>query len=117
MKYIHYLNFFALGITLLLYLAIYTGMLAQLILGPLQLFLAVTITIKYYSSLNGQCKSLILKYWVLALASGLAALITWFANSNEVPFIILLVFVFPMSVACYFVYVTGCINQYLTPKP
>ncbi|KOS07636.1 hypothetical protein AM493_17495 [Flavobacterium akiainvivens] len=117
MKYIHYINFFALGITLLLYVTLFLGMFAQLILGSLQLLLAAIITIAYYEKLNERCKKLLLRYWAFALAAVFIALVTWLAYEDNTTATVLFIFVIPMCVACYFVYVTSCINGYLNPEP
>jgi hypothetical protein len=123
MKTIHRINAFVTSATLTLYLLIFLGMYAQIILGPLQLILAVVISIKYYNKMGLLNKKLFLCYWLAAAVALTAAVITWQQNSSNDAVVILFLFVIPMTVACYFLYVTNKLNKHLchenpeTPNP
>lgn len=117
MKTLHKTNFFALVITLALYLTVYLGMCAQVILGPLQLLLALVISFNYYKKLNKPLKNHLLTYWLTAAISLIIAYLSWTHNTAN-DYVIITVFVIPMLIACYFVYVTYKITQHLsTLKP
>ncbi len=112
MKKLHQVNIFALIITLILYLTVYLGMYAQIILGPLQLIIALIISFKYYYKLNPKLKKSILIYWALAIVSLIIAYFSWtYYKPND--FIMITVFVIPMLIACYFAYLTFNITKYL----
>ena len=112
MKILHKINFFALAITLALYLTVFLGMYAQIILGPLQLLLALIVSFKYYKNLNKTLKNYLLAYWITAAISLIIAYLSW-THSTANDYIIITVFVIPMLIACYFVYVTYKITQHL----
>lgn len=112
MKLIYHINLLATGITLFLYLLIFYGMMAQVVLGPLQLLLALIISIKYYDKLDQHNQILMMFYWFLVLITLIVAAITWFGNPDETNAIIWL-FVAPMLVACYFLYVTKSLYMYI----
>ncbi len=112
MKILHQINTFTLTITLVLYLTVFLGMYAQIILGPLQLIIALIISFKYYKRLIPKLKKGILTYWTLAIVSLIIAYFSWtYYQAND--FIIVTVFVIPMLIACYFTYLTFKITQYL----
>lgn len=115
MKALHTINLFALIITFLLYVTLFLGMYAQIILGPIQLISALTITVLWYKKLSPQLKILMQIYWTLALIALIAAILTWFEYISSY-LIIPLVFVVPMLIACYFVCTTHKISNYLDPK-
>jgi hypothetical protein len=111
MKLIHLINKIATYTTLVLYLLVYTGMVAQIILGPIQLILAITITALYYKKLDSKNKKSLKIYWLAVAIVPLFA----YASFNWIDdgvLIILSLFVYPMYIACYFLYVTSKINKY-----
>ena len=113
MKTLHKINIFALTITLALYLTLFLGMYAQIVLGPLQLLLALIISLKYYKRLIPKLKKGILIYWVLAIVSLIIVYFSWtYYQAND--FIVITVFVIPMLIACYFAYLTYKITQHLS---
>jgi len=112
MKTIHFINLAATYITLGLYLFIFYGMIAQIILGPLQLLLATIISIRYYKILDQHNQILIMYYWFLAVVTLSIFGTTYFGKNDETSNIIWL-FIAPMLVACYFLYVTKSLSRYL----
>ena len=112
MKLTHLINKIATYTTLVLYLLVYTGMLAQIILGPIQLILAITITVLYYKELDTKNKKLLKTYWLAVAIVPLFAYasLNWIADGV---LIILSLFIYPMYIACYFLYATSKINKYL----
>lgn len=113
MKIIHNINFWATLITLILYITVYFGMLSQLVLGPLQLILATIVSVRYYKELDIHHKNLLLYYWV-AVAFALTMAITLWTSDIFGSFVVItFLFVVPMSVACYFLYVTKKLNNHL----
>jgi len=113
MKAIHFINIVATYITIGLYMFIFLGMIAQIILGPLQLLLAIIITIRYYKVLDQHNQILIMYYWFLVVVSLSIAAITWSGYKNSITAIIWVIVV-PMLVACYFLYVTKSLNRYMS---
>ncbi|WP_299246820.1 hypothetical protein [uncultured Aquimarina sp.] len=107
MKTIHNINKWSLIITLLLYLTIYLGLLAQIPLGFIQFVLALSI-LGHWKQLNSLSKKLILTYWSLFVSYWLAFAIM--GNSlNDLWFIFYSII--PMSIASYFVYITYQIKK------
>ncbi|WP_129749269.1 hypothetical protein [Flavobacterium beibuense] len=115
MRYLHILNRFCFFATLLLYTTIFFGMYAQMVLGPLQLLIAISITYLYFKKIPQNLKNLILYYWLFAITALILAFLGW---NDAIPdhLIILTVFVIPMMVAAYFVYVTYRIDKFITSK-
>lgn len=114
MKLIHLINKVATCITLVLYILVCPGMMAQIILGPLQVLLALVITIAYYNKLDSIRKGLLLRYWAAAGTALLLAFISYKYQSQLKEYgMIVFVFAIPMMVACYFVYVTSLLNKYI----
>lgn len=115
MKAIHFINMAATYLTLALYMLIYFGMMAQIILGPLQLMLAIIISVNYYRQLDHHHQILIIYYWFASVSALIVAMLIWFGEFNQAISIIGL-FPIPMCVACYFLYVTRTLDSYLN-KP
>ncbi len=113
MKALHFINIVAIYITLGLYLFIFLGMLAQTILGPLQLILAGVITFRYYKLLDQHHQILMLYYWFAASIGAVIATITLYGSFGEMSKIFG-VYVLPMCIACYFLYVTKNLNRHLS---
>jgi len=112
MKTIHFINIVATYITIGLYMFIFLGMMAQIILGPLQLLLATIISIKYYKILNQHNQILIMYYWFMVIIALVIAAITWLGRYKDTTTIIW-IFIIPMLIACYFLYVTKSIARYM----
>jgi hypothetical protein len=113
MEALHKINKWSFIITLVLYITVYSGMLAQLILGPIQLIIAAIISIKYFKILSYRQRHQIKVYWLLVTIAGLLLIWVKFYNpyfSNDF-FLIVTLFVFPMFIALYFVYLTSEIKN------
>ncbi|MBW1296724.1 hypothetical protein [Aquimarina litoralis] len=109
MKTIHNINKWSFIITLLLYVTIYLGLLAQIPLGFIQFVLAFSI-LAHWKKLNNLSKKLIVGYWSLFVLYWITFFIL---NQNlESMFGLFFFSIIPMSIASYFVYVTYRIKKY-----
>ncbi|EZH72602.1 hypothetical protein ATO12_20925 [Aquimarina atlantica] len=106
MKTIHNINKWSFIITLILYLTIYYGLLAQIFLGGIQVTLAITLFM-YWRKFNNQQKKHLLIYSCLTIIYGLLCL-TDIMNSDFAP---IFLFIIPMTIAGYFVYTTYKIKK------
>lgn len=106
MKIIHNINKWSYGITLLLYITIYLGMIAQIALGGIQVILAIFLFSRY-ASLDDKTKPRLLVYATLTILY-LLIFALWDAlggSSND--FIVITgITVLPMSLATFFVFIT-----------
>ena len=113
MKALHYINCFFYVITLAPYATVYYaffGMYAQIALGVVQLLLAVIVLIGFRQ--HKRIKRHISNYWVMALLNLLIILIINKTNLiNYGAATITFVFVTPMLIASYFVYITYLIQK------
>ncbi|KGO84192.1 hypothetical protein Q763_00150 [Flavobacterium beibuense F44-8] len=91
------------------------GMYAQIVLGPLQLLIATSITFLYFKKLAKNLQNLILYYWLFAITALIIAFLGWNDYISD-DLTIITVFIIPMMVAAYFVYVTYRINKFINPK-
>ncbi|WP_108866646.1 hypothetical protein [Aquimarina aquimarini] len=101
MKTIHIINKWSFILTLLLYLTIYLGLIAQIFLGGIQIILA-SILLFYWKKFDKEQKKHLITYSCLVMLYGLIFL-TSVAISD---FALLYLVIAPMSIAGYFVYVT-----------
>lgn len=102
MKTLKKINKIALCTTLLLFLTVYLGMLAQIPLGIIQVISAIYLTVKVYNKSDYAKRNLSI-YWIVTL-SELALFYVqhyYFPTSNDAIEWSLMV-VFPMSIAIYF---------------
>ncbi|WP_297332698.1 hypothetical protein [Flavobacterium sp.] len=112
MKTLHKINVIALITTLLLYITVLLGMYAQILLGPLQLIIALIVSYSYYKKLSPRLQKGIILYWIAAVTSLTITYFSWLDyRAND--FIIITLFVIPMLIACYFARLTYCITKYL----
>ena len=114
MKTLHYINCFFYLITITPYITIYyffLGMYAQFMLGIVQILIAIIISF-YIKRLRNTSKKHISNYWVLTLINLLIILIFYKTNimSNSICQIVF-VFVTPMLIASYFIYITYIIHK------
>ncbi|KGO93241.1 hypothetical protein [Flavobacterium subsaxonicum] len=132
MKRIHQINVVALGLTTVVYIIPYFGMLLQIPLAIIQLIIASIITSKYKTQLDNKHRAMLKKYWlmvltafilIVALCIGAAIAKNYdFKYSNNLfmilPGIIIcsVLFVFPMFIAFYSGYTTFSITKYLLIK-
>lgn len=114
MKTLHYINCFFYVLTLAPYATIYYfffGMYAQLALGVVQLLLALIILLGINKH-NKTIKRHIANYWIMTLLNLLIILIIHKTNLiNNGALTISFVFVSPMLIASYFVYITHLIQK------
>ncbi len=114
MKTLHYINCFFYFITIAPYITIYYfffGLYAQFILGIVQIFIAIIVSL-YMKKLSETKKRHIYRYWILTLINLLIILILYKTNimSNNISQIAF-VFVTPMLIASYFIYITYLIQK------
>ena len=103
MKIIYKINKWSYIITLALYLTLFLGMYAQIALGAIQIILALIISVKW-KKLDTNSKTKMLNYLVVILMYGFLLLVIDFENIAGL--LIILLFVLPMLIATYFVYIT-----------
>lgn len=110
MKTIHNINKWSFIITLLLYITVYLGLLAQIPLGIIQFVLACSI-LAHWKKLNSISKKLIVSYWSFFALYWITFFV--FNQNFESLFGLFFFSVIPMSIASYFVYVTYKIKKYV----
>lgn len=115
MKTIHKINFWALMINLVLFLIPFLGMLFMMVLGFVQIILALTLLFCHYRGLDRNMRTMIIGYWVF-VAIDFAGIALMAASDNfHTDFTsILTLFVFPACIAIYFVYTTYTITKNLS---
>ncbi len=106
MKTLHYINLVSFTITLLLYITIFYGMIAQVFLGTIQVILAL-ILLLYWKTLKSRQKKLLAVYAFVAILYGLL----WLTDIVNTDFAIAFITVIPMSIAAYFLYITAQIKK------
>ena len=114
MKALHYINLVFYTITIILYATIYLviyGLYAQFFLGIIQVIIAFTLLF-YKKNFNLIIKKHFLYYWILVLTTlvVIAALSIKSNFSNSFVYTSIL-FVIPMLIATYFVYITYLIKK------
>ncbi len=112
MKTLYRINLIAIIITLLLYVTIIFGMYAQIILGALQLISGL-IVIFYLNKLSNKSREKIYIYWILVFLYVIAWNLDW-QNFDKYILSIIIPFVIPMLIACYFVYTLRIAKTELT---
>ena len=116
-KIIHNINKWSFILSLVLYLTVLGGLLAQIALGFIQVILALII-LSYWKTYNKHTKNLILIYWALVISYGLGylAFYSLFQETNFSDYAIFIfifsVMIIPMSIAGYFVYITYKIKKH-----
>ena len=109
MKTIHNINKWSYGITLVLYLTIYLGLIAQIVLGIIQVLLAVYLLIRGWK--NNNIKEMLGLYFVLTLIYFLASFILLsYEIGNEI-MVYLFAMIIPMAIASYFLFITSQIHK------
>ncbi|WP_298320323.1 hypothetical protein [uncultured Aquimarina sp.] len=114
MKTIHNINKWSFIITLLLYMTVILGLLSQILLGFIQVIIAIIIFSKWKQHTYRIRKYLIIYFSIVALYGvfwllGIAE--TFNTNSMVMDPSILYLCIIPMSIAAYFVYVTYQIKK------
>ncbi|MEQ6123016.1 hypothetical protein AAON49_02300 [Pseudotenacibaculum sp. MALMAid0570] len=96
-----YLNRFIMGATLLLYLTIFLGLYAQIVLGGFQL-LSGLILLFFWPRLNTLAKRNLKWYWITVILYGALCLLCMHFHIECGVFVYIIL---PMSIAGYFSYV------------
>lgn len=106
LRTLHNINKWSYAITLLLYITIYLGMIAQIALGGIQMVLAL-ILFSRFSRLDRKTKRRLIIYSVLAFLY-LSAFVVWnlldVAGSDSI--LLVAISVPPMALATFFVFIT-----------
>lgn len=110
MRKLHKVNIWMYGITLVLYITVIGGLLAQILLGIGQVVMSI-ILLSRYSELTKKEKTHLNTYY--ALAGSYLILIFATAESMFINgyMIILFYMVIPMAIGGYFVYVTKLLSE------
>ncbi|WP_292949963.1 hypothetical protein [Olleya sp. UBA1516] len=108
MKTVFNINKFLVIATTILYLTLYLGLYAQILLGAVQLISALGILFLWKQYNNKQQKHIIL-YWILTLCYGLGWLIV--KDLNGLFLFILLIIIMPMSLAYYFTWILNNLKK------
>ncbi len=106
MKIIHYINSTCFTITLLLYITIFYGLMAQVFLGSIQVIIAIILFI-YWNKLTSKPQKHLIIYTLISLLYGLL----WLTDIVDTDFGIVFIAVIPMMIAGYFVYITYLIKK------
>lgn len=102
MKTLKRINKVALIITLILYLTYYLGLLSQILLGAIQVVIAIFITIKFFTNSTYARKHLSF-YWTFVMLEFLAIYLEQYYWKTSNDFYEILIYVIsPMSIALYF---------------
>ncbi len=108
MKIIHTINQWSFGITLALYVTIIGGLLAQILLGVIQIFLAIIITIQW-DKLENNIKKLLYGYWGTCAIYAIIYTSKLHHLNDYIGFLFFTLI--PMSIAAYHLYITYRIKQ------
>ena len=110
MKILHTINTWSFTITVLLYITIFGGLMAQFILGIIQVIMALYLT--YQMNKNGKIHTAIRTYWSCVITY--LILLFVFSNINIYPHELLVwiyLGVIPMVLAGYFVHITKTLKN------
>ncbi|WP_282044202.1 hypothetical protein [Winogradskyella flava] len=100
MKVLYQFNKIVLIITLILYVTIFLGLYAQIVLGGIQILSAIGITF-LWNRFENKYKKQLLIYWLVTLSYGIGWLLEIDLNDS---WWILAIIIIPMSIAIYFVW-------------
>lgn len=105
MKYINimiWINRIIFGITAILYLTIFLGMYAQIVLGISQVLTAI-ILLFFIKKLSIKNQNRLTIYWGLVIGYGLLWLAVCFYNLDDL-WVVIFIFI-PLSIAAYFTFI------------
>lgn len=114
MRTIHTINKWSLIINIFLFIIPILGMLVMILLGLIQIILAIVISTLYYTTLKKQERFLLYSYWLFVFLNIVPMIIiqfydyTIFDFPGSIPY-----FIIPGCIAFYFVYVTYRLNKAL----
>ncbi len=106
---IHNINLIVYAITLTLYITIIYGMLSQMVLGAVQVILAFVL-LGNWKKLFAKSQTLISIYFLIVLIYGFTFMLSYGYFKYDYMSMIS-IFIIPMAIATYFVYVTHQIKQ------
>ncbi|MGV6830846.1 MAG: hypothetical protein ACWA5P_04675 [bacterium] len=109
MKLLYNINKYALVITLVLYLTIFLGLYAQIVLGIIQVLTSL-ILILAWKEIDKNLRKQLIIYWSISVLYGLFWNLDWH-QSNNTFLVISSLMVFPMSIAIYFFYILNSIKK------
>lgn len=104
MKLVQKINKFCFITTLMLYLTIYLGLYAQIVLGTLQLLIALYVSLNI-KLLEEYQKKQIINYWIyvgLYSILAIAFIKEWLKFNDSIFLLVFIVILLPMSIATYF---------------
>lgn len=102
MKAIHQINIGFFAFTAGLYLTIYLGLLAQIILGVIQLTIGLYLVICKYNSIQRRSQIHLKAYWTITLVYLASLFFVKDLSFDSTPFWVLYLMVAPMAIATYF---------------
>ena len=108
MKAIYLINKWSFIITLLLYTTFYGGLMAQMVLGGIQIIFGI-ILLCLWNSLTKPLRMHISLYWTLVILYGISWLLLEPSYTDFLFFMYYMLI--PMSIAVYFVYITYLIKN------
>ncbi|WP_034230268.1 hypothetical protein [Aquimarina pacifica] len=114
MKLLYKINQWSFILTLLLYLTIYFGLIAQIVLGGLQLLFAIIMFFRW-GELTITLRKHLLYYSTLVVLYAMGYLV--FKNIVTSYVAIACITFIPMSIAGYFVYITYKTQEVLSNQP
>ncbi|MDT0558419.1 hypothetical protein RM697_07165 [Ichthyenterobacterium sp. W332] len=100
MKYIYYTNKFVIITTAILYLTLYLGLYAQIVLGFVQIISSLLLLF-HWKLFSKKSKSRLYCYYTITITYGLCWLFDW-PLFNSMLFGIIAIIIIPMSIATYF---------------
>lgn len=107
---IHKVNKWSFSITVILYLTVFLGMIAQLVLGCIQIILAIIISSRW-TELSTEGQQHLKNYWIcIGIYSTVSPLALAYANLEK-ELVIALLFLTPMIIAGYFLHITYEIKE------
>jgi hypothetical protein len=115
MKTIHQINFWTFIINLILFLIPFLGMLFMMVLGFVQIILALAIVFCHYRRLDRNIRIMIIGYWIFVVIDFIGIGATHFySNFANDALVIPFLFLIPGVLAIYFVYTTYTITKNLS---
>ncbi len=117
MKTIHQVNFGFFIFTLVLYLTIYLGLLAQVVLGVLQLSIGLYLISYKYREIPSEHQVQLKIYWVITTVYLVSLFFLNVFNFQSNTFWVLYLMIAPMAIATYFTTVLYKLQKKVVPTP
>lgn len=111
MKALVIINKIALFTTLILYIIVFFGLIAQIVLGFIQVTSALILTYKNYNQ-SEYAKKHLSNYWIASIGELLLIylLLVHFRDAYDI-ILYLIIFIFPIAIAIYFYVIMIRISQ------